>query len=89
MKNATKEIRKLAEENDGKLPFYAWPGCYPLYYIDKENNVLCPECANNYDEYSEPLVDYDVYWEGPPMTCDNCGKEIESAYGDPDEEAIQ
>ena len=28
---------------------------------------------------------FDVYYEGPDMTCDNCSAIIESAYGDPDE----
>jgi hypothetical protein len=26
---------------------------------------------------------HDVHWEGPPIDCDECGKAIESAYGDP------
>lgn len=27
---------------------------------------------------------WEVYYEGPAIQCDNCHKEIESAYGDPD-----
>lgn len=30
------------------------------------------------------IVGADVHWEGPPMSCDHCNAEIESACGDPD-----
>jgi hypothetical protein len=29
----------------GSLDAYAWPGGYPVYYLDKNNDVLCPKCA--------------------------------------------
>lgn len=29
-----------------KLATYAWPGGYPIFYLDGENNCLCPKCAN-------------------------------------------
>ena len=32
---------------DGKLPSYAWPGGYPIYYLDGSNCILCPDCANS------------------------------------------
>lgn len=35
----------LPRLEDGTLQSYAWPGGYPLYYLDKGNNVLCPDCA--------------------------------------------
>jgi hypothetical protein len=31
------------------------------------------------------IAGYHVYYEGPPIICDHCGAETESAYGDPDE----
>lgn len=71
----------------GDLPYFAWPGGYPLYYLDEEGNTLCPKCANENDAYSSELAGYDVYWEGPSIECDGgCGTFIKSAYGDPDEE---
>ena len=83
--NGTPAIRKLAADNGGELPAWAWPGGYPIIYFDRDNSVLCPACANNKDaSFDAPLVAYDVYWEGPSMQCDQCYKEIESAYGDPD-----
>jgi len=78
---------------DGKFPRYAWPGGHPLYYLDKDNSVLCAKCANESDSEEEVPnfrpVSYAIHWEGEPMFCDGCGAEIESAYGDPYEEANQ
>lgn len=66
-----------------------WPGGYPVMYLDKQGSILCPECARaaDADRAENPdlaPVDGDVYWEGPAMACDECGAEIESAYGDPE-----
>lgn len=38
-------LRGLKMEN-GQYQSYAWPGGYPLYYLDGCNNVLCPDCVN-------------------------------------------
>jgi len=72
-------------EDDGTLAKYAWPGGYPLYYLDANGDVLCPDCANANDEYNAPLAAAGIHWEGPAMHCDHCGAAIASAYGDPDE----
>lgn len=81
-------------ERDGKLPAYAWPGGYPIYYLAKDNGVLCPDCANSPDcvnadpdDAQWKIVAFDVYYEGPTIHCDNCNAEIESAYGDPDSDS--
>lgn len=72
------------EANGGTLPAYAWPGGYPVVYETAEGLSVCPSCANEPDT-SDPVRDGDVYWEGPTLCCDDCGKVvIESAYGDPD-----
>jgi len=79
----------------GEFPAYAWPGGYPIIYLTEDGSVLCPDCVNgkNDSEVGNPEVDgdpqwtvvaHDCYWEGPPMQCDHCNGEIESAYGDPD-----
>lgn len=34
-------ITQLLDET-GKLPAYAWPGGYPIVYLDAENSWLCP-----------------------------------------------
>ncbi len=90
------KVAELRDEN-GKLPAYAWPGAYPLVYITKSGTTLCPSCANDWGEYGpdpaysrDPVVEGDVHWEGPPIECgaDGCSNDIESAYGDPDEDDL-
>jgi hypothetical protein len=87
--DASTNLDEIRAANNGKLPAYAWPGGYPIIYLTASNDVLCPDCANKpVDEYSDPPVSYGPFWEGEPLTCDDCGKEIESAYGDPEAENI-
>lgn len=69
-------------DENGQFPAYVWPGGYPLYYLDKQGNCLCPECASREVDQSQDVVACDVHWEGEPLTCDDCGKETVSAYGD-------
>ena len=86
----------ITRDENGKYPAFAWPGGYPIIYVTDDSGVLCPECANGENgseasEDAEPrsgwrLEGSDVHWEGEPVTCDHCGKEIESAYGNPDAE---
>ena len=67
---------------DGTLPAFAFPGGYPLYYLDEEGNTLCPECARKNDEYTSPLAAYGVNYEDPKLHCDDCSRRIESAYAE-------
>jgi len=91
-----KELERI-RMTDGKLPYYAWPGGYPLLYVCGDNEVVCPECANGENDAeefntSQPIGDdpqwdiwtYYIHYEGPPEFCAHCNKEIESAYGDPE-----
>ena len=87
---------KPRDEN-GKLPYYAWPGDYPLLYYTVDGGTLCSACANGENgslaselldkdcpnDWQWLLVALDVYYEGPAVECDHCGCFIESAYGDP------
>jgi len=77
---------------DGQYPAYAWPGGYPLAYMTADGGCLCPDCANS-KEAREALADcpddrqwlvtsWFIHYEGAPITCDNCGGQIESAYGE-------
>ena len=90
------DIPGLRDPDTGKLPACAWPGGYPVLYITADCGTLCPDCANS-DEARFALADcpddrqwliaaYYIHWEGPPETCDHCGKQVESAYGDPENE---
>lgn len=82
MTNCNKKIKKIIEENNNVLPSYAWPGGYPIFYFDAENNILCPSCAMENDDLSAPVVDFDINWEDSWLTCDQCGKKIQAAYGE-------
>jgi hypothetical protein len=81
----------LAEirQSDGKLPAFAWPGGYPIVYMARDNGILCPACANAYNQERdnpdqlEPVAFF-VHYEGPTEQCENCSATIESAYGDPE-----
>ena len=83
-------------DENGKFPAFAWPGGYPVIYLCADGGVLCPACANG-ENGSEASTDSDapqdwrllantVHWEGPPAICDHCNAQIESAYGDPEQE---
>lgn len=70
------------------LPFYSEWGSYPIIYLTKQGNTLCADCATKalylLDDEFDPPVAYGTHDEGPSEYCDDCGREIESAYGDPD-----
>lgn len=78
-------IAAIPRDADGTLPAYAWPGGYPLVYHSSDGSVFCPDCANQTDA-EPPITGALIHWEGQPEVCSGCGKEIESAYGDPDAE---
>jgi len=73
-------ISELKRENGNILPAYCWPGGYPLFYMDSQNNCLCEKCANK-DGYSAEVVAYDVNWDDS-LYCDDCSRRIESAYNE-------
>lgn len=83
--------------DDGRYP--TQENGYPFIYYAEDGGVLCPACVNGEngsvahvngtrgEDAQWNVIESDVHWEGPPIQCDHCGKEIESAYGDPEEEA--
>jgi hypothetical protein len=73
--------------SDGKLPAFTSFGCYPLLYLDRHDNVLCPECANGYEPGDDDApVDVGENWEDPALHCDECSARIESAYAEDEAE---
>ena len=82
----------LLTDDDGTSYYesYAWPSGYPILYLDGHNSALCPTCATK-----EMQSDYEkdrphsafIHYEGPPEYCCLCNAVIESAYGDPDDNA--
>lgn len=85
---ATNVKKWAGVESSEKLPSYAWPGGYPIYYLCADSGILCPDCANgpdvagaDADDKQWHVVAGDVHWEGDPLICDHCNTQIESAYG--------
>lgn len=63
-------------------------GGYPLVYVTADGGSLCAACATEQAtrrdrDHWPRILGADVYYEGSPVSCDNCNVEIESAYGDP------
>ena len=71
------KIARLLTENQGELPYYSHLGDYPMYYLTKDNRILCPQCANAIlrGEYTvdhikaDDIVDYQVNWDNDDLTC--------------------
>jgi hypothetical protein len=81
---------KLPErKTNGELPaFTDWWG-YPIIYLDIQDNVLCPDCANDLDKEREDWPDFapvafDVMYEGLDY-CTECSKLLFGAYEDESE----
>jgi len=55
-------LRGLRLES-GEFQSYAWPGGYPIYYLDSCDNVLCPKCVNRQQkEYELDLLSDVCNW---------------------------
>lgn len=75
-----------------RLPACSSFGGYSIVYWTRRGDCLCPSCATTAldrvdggDGHEDPPIIGDAYWEGPPMQCEECGTDIESSYGDPNE----
>lgn len=77
------KMNYVEESKKGCLPSVSSIGGYPIFYVTKDSNALCGDCGSKEPENIEI---HDIHWEGPSITCQGCNKEIESAYGDPEEE---
>jgi len=74
----------------GKMRGYAFPGGYPIYYITRDNGILCPDCASLWecrqataecpDDAQWYIVGAECNYEDSALYCDHCGKQIEPAY---------
>lgn len=71
---------------------------YPQILIMRDSEVLCTACAKkNFKSICLAVFTNDVrdswmpgvvepFWEGANINCSHCDAEIESAYGDPEQE---
>lgn len=64
------------------------PDCVNSEIAEIDSAMRCPEGNKPHRSGCGgwALGGYDVHWEGEPEICDHCGKEIESAYGVPDDD---
>ncbi len=78
------QIRELT-----KARGYVWPGGYPAFAITQDCAALCFKCIrSNYrlvlegfkERSSWTVVAYEINWENNTLTCENCNKDIASAY---------
>lgn len=66
---------------------YAWSGGYPIIFVIADDcTILCANCAKEAFTKEHIDINCDIYYEGPTEYCEECNVEIESAYGDPNEE---
>lgn len=77
------KIQTLLDAHNGTLPAVSYLGGYSILYITPQGEVACSDCANEHPEWH---IDYFTYWEGSPLYCDGCQKELPSVYGDPDDD---
>lgn len=74
---------------------YAWPGGYPLILICDDCETLCFDCGRTQFRHIADAIQNDgpsawrvracvSHMEGPAEICAHCYKDIESAYGNPD-----
>ncbi|HZZ17161.1 MAG TPA: hypothetical protein VFE08_14500 [Candidatus Sulfotelmatobacter sp.] len=75
--------------NRQHLPFFSEMGAYTIVYLTEQGNELCADCATRalylLDDESDPPIASGTYDEGPVIQCDDCNRDIESSYGDPEE----
>lgn len=66
-----------------ELPTFSSVGGYPLFYIIKNNEVLCAECANGYvlNGEADELAEVAINFEEDYLLCDECRGLILPAYG--------
>ncbi len=71
---------------------YAWPGGYAKVLVMSDGECLCTQCTKeNYclilrstrdnDRSGWGAAGVDIHWEGDPLLCANCNKELPSEYG--------
>lgn len=78
----------LPRDENGQLSAWAWPGGYPIYYIDGEGSALCVNCARKEEaegvEYwgeEKMPKSAEINYEDTELQCEQCYERIESAYG--------
>lgn len=72
------------------------PGDFvPILYLAAGGGLLCAACVNDArpraldpdcpDDAPWRVIGYDDLFQGPPESCDHCGRDTATLNGDPDE----
>lgn len=86
-------MAKPEKNSRGEYDKFTSLGCYPLFYLTRDNGVICPDCMNGkngseakvgHEDAQWDVTDGDVNWEDPGMYCDHCYARVESAYAEPE-----
>ena len=83
----TTDVEAAHRVYDNLFCNWAWAGGYSVIFTTDQGDVFCAECAKRAFIVDRKDVTADVYDEGPTVCCDGCNREIESSYGDPDEDS--
>ena len=85
--NSTRTTKAESYRNQLNSIFtpYVWPGGYPKFFCldDSTWTTLCNTCAKEVFLEERVTVTSDIHYAGPNIQCDECQREIPSAYGDP------
>lgn len=90
LRERSEQVKDLLEHH-GEYPEHSGLGHDELFYMTGDGGILCAKCANkNLSLTHDPddpqwyVTDVDSNWEryeGDPLLCDNCYREIEPIYG--------
>lgn len=79
------KLAELISMNDGELPSFITEDFYPIYYLTRKGEILCPTCANlvlkgkaKGQIIADDLQDYKINWDDYDLVCEH-GHKIESA----------
>lgn len=67
-----------------KFPEVSGIGGYGIVYVG-DGVVFCGKCAEKQDKDVQDSLKGDIHYEGSSFYCGDCGKELESEYGEVDE----
>lgn len=89
--NLTETLQAIRDGSPETEPFahFSFPGAYPIYYLTRIGDVLCPACANKNKELcADPsdsefhIVAMDCNFEDVNLYCEHCNESIAAAYAD-------
>ena len=62
---------------------WAWPGCYPLFFVMRDGAALSfAAMRERFCQEARGASAVAVNWEDPDLYCDHTGERIESAYAE-------